>query len=292
MAVRCVIGLRTNDGIKAVVLYNEGNISQAGVLLNMFYQEQAKVVKLLNKGDIKNLGIREDCSNMSFKDTSSMDLCYYINQHLKTSFTRYALNGTTSWTFKGFEEMMFTLNLHFGFIYDISRFGLEKGSKWAVVGARRGRNIEQTIVCCVSMDKIIKSVEPLTTLMKWVGGSPNDAENEWLKIQTKIEYFKKLTSVKNIDVCKDWLQMLQGDDFLRSLVMVSNKENKIKEIEFGYSNTQADGRMYAVYQKLQPGQSKRKRLYSSKDLNEVLLFVCEYCGINPYGRPIFTYSYD
>lgn len=289
----CVIGLSTNEGIKAVELYHDGYISHTGVLLNMFYRDVNKVAKLISRGDIMGLGLKEDCPNIPFKNTADLDICHYSNLHYKTSFTRHALNGKHPRSFKYFEEMMLDFGLKYAFIYDASTLGPEKGSKWLVVTARSGQIKDKVIVTCTQMDKLIKSVIPLSSSMKWAGSSEKDAEDEWVNIQDKISYFKKLSSEKDIDICNDWLQRLQENKLLiwreceRNLIVNPNICYKVKEIEFGYRNTQTEGRKYAIYQKLQQGQGRRKCIYSTKDLNELLLFVCNFCGINEYARPIF-----
>lgn len=299
MSTRCLIGIKTNKGIKAVECRNDGYISQVGVLLNYFYRDIDKVQRLLDKGHIKILGIRELRPELLYNNGTDMEVTYYTNLPYKTSFTNHLLEGPYFQTqmpyfFDNEEEMMSFWGSNYVYLYDTSVYNSGESRWWVVASnGKKGKEIE---VCMRKLNAIMNYKKHLYLIFKLYGNSREDADEEFENIQKKIIYYKKIMKQREIDICNHWVEqvrrnnLLQWRDLNREVIQSSEKLAELMDVEFGYSRTKDEGRTYAIFKKLREGQSKRICLFRSKDLNIITAALCKAYGINRFARPIFEDS--
>lgn len=292
MTTSCLIGLKTEKGIDAVICMHDGYISHTGLILYMFYNDIEKIRRLFCGGNIEKIGVHENYPSLPYKNSMEFDMCFYTNIKYKTSFTKFAMDNSNVKHFKNLNEMMAYWGNNYAFVYDTNNT-YNPGMRWLVIGSNGGKTEKDAVVFNIKFKDLFKSITPIQTLMKSYGRTKMDAEIEFDSLKIKYEHFKKFKSQKNLEICEDWIKLLKKNNLLvrvdlNNRVLLQESSIRILEdLEIGYSHTQSEGKTYAIYKKLQDGQSKRTCLKRSKDLNEIVLHICIICGIHIFARPIF-----
>lgn len=288
MSTPCLISIREKDRIDTIECWHDGYIHYVGVLLHLFYTDVEKVRRLIKGGLISSLGISESEPKIVFDSRENMDICFFVNNEFKTSFTRHSPDFVSHKTFQSIEDLMEEWGNGFSYLFDVNE------NKWFVTALNTRRSRERKVYL-FDLDRILKYKTHIRNLYKAYGYNREEeaAEDEFSNIKENMIYFKDTMRQKDIDVCNTWVKLVLNDELLNwrgrnsGVILDRRKIRGLGRIEFGYSESQTHGKFYALFEALKQGQSKRTSLIRSKDLNELVLFVCETYGLNPYARPIF-----
>lgn len=76
MSTRCYVGKMNSDGsIRAIYVHHDGYLDGVGAVLTEYYDNEEKIDKLLDLGDMSSLGIKPIGTWTEFPELPNYDLC-------------------------------------------------------------------------------------------------------------------------------------------------------------------------------------------------------------------------
>lgn len=263
MSTHSFIGM-TEDGknVRYVYCQLDGYLSYNGVMLDMFYRDKSKVEKLINLGFIDSLKYKE-CLPKVFYDFQKVNVISCdSNIHVKTGFTvHFCTKGVM--TENGFDNSKYLEKKFKPKVIDISRYNPEdlgetfvylfdvRSNKWFVsvkaVGGFSGYKLHNILVNYEKFKAYYRKVY-------------NTADEDYIlyefnNVQKTISRFRKDINERNIiDTYNDYILNTKGiSDY--ELCYVKNKEGR---------------QVFGLAEKLKQGQKKRKIIYRSECVGELL----------------------
>lgn len=278
MSTRSAIGIKENGKVRGIYCHYDGYISGNGLELVSFYKDKARVEKLINLGNLRCLGVNFYPPKITFPDRESYDYCFRASGHYKISFCDfYGGSDEKAKEFNNDYDFTTGIDGEYAYLFDTSK------NKWFVLES----DVETKKITYFDLEKLLTNRDYFIKfrLMRdsyWIE-SENDkikyigyAENEWEDIQDRIKTLNKQMKETVIDICNYWIH----EDFFPD-------KPDMSDIEFGVSETKELGKHYVIFAVLKNGESKRKVLKRSKNINDLTLAVCNQYGLSPYMRPFF-----
>lgn len=263
MSTHSFIGM-TEDGknVRYVYCQLDGYLSYNGVMLDMFYRDKSKVEKLINLGFIDSLKYKE-CLPKVFYDFQKVNVISCdSNIHVKTGFTvHFCTKGVM--TENGFDNSKYLEKKFKPKVIDISRYNPEdlgetfvylfdvRSNKWFVsvkaVGGFSGYKLHNILVNYEKFKAYYRKVY-------------NTADEDYIlyefnNVQKTISRFRKDINERNIiDTYNDYILNTKG----------------ISDYEFCYVKNKEGRQVFGLAEKLKQGQKKRKIIYRSECVGELL----------------------
>lgn len=295
----CFIGVKDSKGIRGIYCETYGYLEEVGIRLYLFYNTEYRIDKLLSNGDIICLGRHPTLPNLPYQSMADIEMCHSVNKNLKSDFTVSAClpkygRVTRVENIKGIFDVF--PKTDYIYLFDL------KDSTWylymlmghysiKVCGEHGAEHIDE--LPCHNLSKLFH-FDP-DAVEKYTQDAQGSREAESVlyigqSIHTALEKMKKVCSMSDIETCNHWLNRYYGNNGLCIGPVKDGRDllNPIVGVEIGVSETKEDGKSYAIFKRLEDGESKRKCLMRSKNLNDLTLAICHQYGIDPFARPIFS----
>lgn len=283
------IGIENSNGIQGIYCQNDGKLESVGIKLYLYYNTQEQILKLLKKGNLLNLGRNLNVPNIQFNEPIEREYCYCINSYFKTDFT-YAMQDISlkyyvkSVKFKNFEDFIDKCEA-------VDRIYLFRDNEWITF-------IPNSFLMTEEMKWVGHKLEDLFTWKKRalkryfydITGDKSEIRvtvgtNE---LQSKMREEKRIFALSDVETCNYWITYLNSNEPVFKTIPRSQPQNfNIAKIGFAISEVKGQGKVYTLYKGLEHGETRKKSLLRSKDINDLILEVCKIYNLNYYTRPVF-----
>lgn len=264
-----VIGMSNSNGVLATTC--GGDITEVGVLLNIFFRDTTKVSQLINKGNLSYLGQNLTIPKLPFEQKEDVLSCYTASKPYRTSFT-VSFNdlvfpkGPKEEAF--FKPVLYKNDLQFmGLIKPKPfYFWVTAANKW-LFGLWDDLYKKYEIF---EMDHLFSSMPEYRLLLNnlyFMHYEPDKYEEilEIAENNLKSLIFQALSMGKmtDVEIVNDWLKKQNLNQL--NVVWLSNPLGQSYHLNY-------------------VGQSA----ITSRSIDEMTKQICIYFGLNPFSRPIFN----
>lgn len=262
MSTNSFIGMKTSSmTVKYIYCHWDGYLDHHAVILNLFYKDPKKVEKLLNLGDLSALGCTVDIPKQ-FSDRRYADECHLCSGvHVKTDFSFPYSIGKKSFKNITAKEMLLKEFYPTGGISYVYLFDADK-KKWYTMGTDGIKSK------AFDLDRIFKDINYLREFFKcrhynaeW---DESHVKGTYEDIQKNLKlYYDEAHNISILDAYNDFL-----------------REKKIVDLEFCKVKDKNGKSVYGIAKKLQPNETRRKILYRSASIGEVLKVTLDNRGVS------------
>ena len=247
MSTRSLIGLYDGKSVKYIYCHNNGYLSYNGVVLCLYYNSIERTSKLIELGDVRNIGYNLEMPRL--RGTLRENYCNtYANSHIKTSSVyAYHRDGGEQW-----KDSKWNTDS------DLRKFILNRGT---------------TIAYSYYYDMVKK---------KWYLACPEKNWNDFKKFSlnrllTDENYFKQYKDYTgDIDTFEDISAAVNRfkTQFKTDPIEFFNKHIKHRGIDYrevGYS-TENGKKVYAVMEVI-PDKVRRKAIFKAEHIGDCLDYI-------------------